>query len=170
MSEEGKRICSAILFNRKKADPNAGVMVPEVNVKITKDLLECAEIISKYEPDATVMLLATTPIERSILIAEILPSTPVSKGISRHLKNRLLLGDWLNESTKSVCVPGANVTDIKSSDYITIREISYSNTSRENDPEKLVDQVRTNSFCFLRKAGLYVDDSSEEKEYTFDDI
>lgn len=160
-SKEGTKICNLIKANKLQNDPNAGVFVTSITAHSITEVLKCAETVAKAYPETAVMLLATTPVERAMFVATITPSSA--------LRQYLLLGDWLEESTKSACVSGVKVGDSHVGGGITIREISYVDASRECDPEKLVDQVRSNSFSFLRRKGLYKD-PPEEKEYTFDDI
>ena len=160
-SKEGLKICNLIQANKLQNDPNAGVFVTSITARSISEVLKCAETIARVYPETAVMLLTSTPVDRSMFVAAITPSSA--------LRQYLLLGDWLEESTKSVCVSGAKVADSHVGGGISIREISYANASREHDPEKLVDQVRSNSFSFLRRKGLYTD-PPEEKEYTFDDV
>lgn len=162
MNKEAGIISRIVKTNQSQQDPNAGVIVTLITAHSTADVMECAEIVRKSHPDVVVMLLATTPIERSMFVCAIVPT-------ERHAT----LFDWLEKSIESVCItdwrgPTVRITETGIAS-IRIKEISYANLTKDYDPEKLVDQVRTNAFSFLRAKGLYFD-PPEEKEYTFDDL
>ena len=166
MIKEGKRICGLIKTNRDQDDPNSGVLVSTITANCLSEVLACSTFISDNQGETAVMLLATHG--RTMFIATIIPdiyqtllwtSWPEEMG-------------WLEYSTKSVQVTEKNHSvgiSKTQKDCITIKEISYANISYDHDPEKLVDQVRTYAFSFLRAKGLYVD-PPEEKEYNFDDL
>jgi hypothetical protein len=155
---EGVKICNLLRSNKLQNDQNSDVLVANIKVQSSDEMLDCAKYISTNYSNASVMLLSTDSVKRKMIVCTIVP--PSLKECIRYC--------WLNRSTKTVIVSGAAEQEI-STENIHILEISYANVSNEYDPEKLVDQVRTNSFSFLRLKGVYVD-PPEEKEFTFDDL
>lgn len=165
-SKEGDRVTKLIRKNREQEDQTPGtgvsnVLVATITAGNITEVWDCANVVSSKEPTATVMLLAVSG--RSLFIATVL--TPESKD---------LCADWLDASIKGAHFQGVHSKSYCSligvgMDLIEVYELSYADVSNEHDPEKIIDQVRTNSFCFLRLKGLYID-PPEEKEYTFDDL
>lgn len=160
-SKEGDRVAKLIKKNREQEDQNANVFVATISASGIKEVWDCSNAISAKEPTATVMILAVSG--RSLFVATIL--TP---------ETRDLCTDWLDASIKGANFPGVTTKSYCSligvgMDLIEVYELSYADLTNEYDPEKIIDQVRTNSFSFLRIKGLYTD-PPEEKEYTFDDL
>lgn len=166
MIKEGKRICGLIKTNRDQDDPNSGVLVSTITANCLSEVLACSTFISDNQEETAVMLLATHG--RTMFVATIIPVLyRAFLWPSPHPEESECSG-WLDDSTKSVQM-AENTANKTQKDCVTIKEISYANVSYDHDPEKLLDQVRTNAFSFLRRKGLYVD-PPEEKEYNFDDL
>lgn len=168
---EAEKVCKLI---EKDKQPT---VASSVTLNTLNEMKMCATIVARQCIDTIVILLASVPTENSILIALIIPDLD-----SKVFREIGVEDDFGEEFMKmSIKTLGKNAkTSIfetfepfpdSRDEIIRFAELSFPFPS-EWVAEKLVDQVRSNAFQYLKHRGLYIEpeDDGEEIAYGFDDI
>lgn len=159
-SVEAERIAKLIKQN------NVDTFLSKVDVNTFEALEACATDLAELSPDTIVMLLATTPLEKtgdsSLFLHVIIPARAYE-----HLETK-----WLEYCVSTVNSGACNsvfesvpATDVKQQKAC----ITFA-AKGEQSPIKLVEVAMGNAFAYLKKCGLYHEPDDDEKEYDFNDI
>ena len=156
----------------KDGQPN---VVVAVEIFTLEEIVSAAETVAERYSETVCILLASTPIENALLVSVVIPGS-----LSRVLRDGNSDEESFNHGLIGFCTQNLEKYSIVScrkwkwtrdACFIQSVSLSYPHHS-EWVPEKLVDQVRSTAFQYLKQVGLYKEpeDDGEEIEYGFDDI